>query len=99
MRSWARSSRAPLPQRHECVVGDVHGQRAGVGGGEVWQVDAGVGGLAELDFGFFGGFAQFFVTWLFVATGSPIAPSFYVMFGAAIGVVAAFFLVDGLGGG
>jgi MHS family proline/betaine transporter-like MFS transporter len=42
----------------------------------------------------FGGFAQFFVTWLIVATGSPIAPSFYVMFGAAIGVVAAFFLVD-----
>jgi MFS transporter, MHS family, proline/betaine transporter len=42
----------------------------------------------------FGGFAQFFVTWLIVATGSPIAPSFYVMFGAAIGVVASFFLVD-----
>ena len=42
----------------------------------------------------FGGFAQFFVTWLIQATGSPIAPSFYVMFGAAIGVVAAFFLVD-----
>jgi hypothetical protein len=42
----------------------------------------------------FGGFAQFFVTWLIKATGSPIAPSFYVMFGAAIGVVAAFFLVD-----
>jgi hypothetical protein len=30
----------------------------------------------------FGGFAQFFVTWLIEATGSPIAPSFYVMFGA-----------------
>jgi MFS family permease len=42
----------------------------------------------------FGGFAQFFVTWLIEATGSPIAPSFYVMFGAAMGVVAAFFLVD-----
>ena len=42
----------------------------------------------------FDGFAQFFVTWLIEATGSPIAPSFYVMFGAAIGVVAAFFLVD-----
>jgi MFS family permease len=42
----------------------------------------------------FGGFAQFFVTWLIEATGSPIAPSFYVMFGAAIGVVASFFLVD-----
>jgi MFS family permease len=42
----------------------------------------------------FGGFAQFFVTWLIQATGSPIAPVFYVMFGAAIGLVAAWFLVD-----
>jgi surfactin synthase thioesterase subunit len=42
----------------------------------------------------FGGFAQFFVTWLIEATGSPIAPSFYVMFGASVGAVAAFFLVD-----
>jgi MFS transporter, MHS family, proline/betaine transporter len=42
----------------------------------------------------FGGFAQFFVTWLIEVTGSPIAPSFYVIFGAALGVLAAFFLVD-----
>jgi MFS transporter, MHS family, proline/betaine transporter len=42
----------------------------------------------------FGGFAQFFVTWLIKATGSPIAPSFYVLFGATIGLAAAFFLVD-----
>jgi MFS transporter, MHS family, proline/betaine transporter len=42
----------------------------------------------------FGGFAQFFVTWLIDATGSPIAPAFYVMFGAATGLLAAFFLVD-----
>ena len=42
----------------------------------------------------FGGFAQFFVTWLIEATGSPIAPSFYVMFGAAVGIVATFYLVD-----
>jgi MFS transporter, MHS family, proline/betaine transporter len=42
----------------------------------------------------FGGFAQFFVTWLIEVTGSPIAPSFYVMFGAAIGVVATFFLIN-----
>ena len=42
----------------------------------------------------FGGFAQFFVTWLIEATGSPIAPSFYVMFGAPIGIAATFFLVD-----
>jgi hypothetical protein len=42
----------------------------------------------------FGGFAQFFVTWLIEATGSPIAPSFYVMFGAAVGIAATFFLID-----
>ena len=42
----------------------------------------------------FGGFAQFFVTWLIEATGLPIAPAFYIMFGAAIGIVAAFFLVE-----
>jgi len=42
----------------------------------------------------FGGFAQFFVTWLIQATGSPIAPVFYVMFGAAMGLLAAFYLVD-----
>jgi MFS family permease len=42
----------------------------------------------------FGGFAQFFVTWLIEATGSPVAPSFYVMFGAAVGILATFFLVD-----
>jgi MFS family permease len=42
----------------------------------------------------FGGFAQFFVTWLIEATGLPIAPSFYVMFGAAVGIAATFFLVD-----
>ncbi len=42
----------------------------------------------------FGGFAQFFVTWLIEATGSSVAPAFYVMFGAAVGLLAAFFLVD-----
>jgi MHS family proline/betaine transporter-like MFS transporter len=42
----------------------------------------------------FGGFAQFFVTWLIEVTGSPIAPSFYVIFGAAMGLIATFFLVD-----
>jgi MFS transporter, MHS family, proline/betaine transporter len=42
----------------------------------------------------FGGFAPFFVTWLVQATGSPIAPVFYVMFGAAVGLVAAWFMVD-----
>jgi MFS transporter, MHS family, proline/betaine transporter len=45
----------------------------------------------------FGGFAQFFVTWLIVATGAPIAPAFYVIFGAAVGLTAAFFLLDRAG--
>ena len=40
----------------------------------------------------FGGFAQFIVTWLVEKTGSPIAPAYYVMFGARIGLVAALSL-------
>lgn len=42
----------------------------------------------------FGGFAQFIVTWLIHTTGLAIAPVFYVIFAAALGLVAAFFLVD-----
>jgi MFS transporter, MHS family, proline/betaine transporter len=42
----------------------------------------------------FGGFAPFYVTWLIAATGSPIAPVFYVTFGLAISVVSAWFIVD-----
>jgi MHS family proline/betaine transporter-like MFS transporter len=42
----------------------------------------------------FGGFAQFFVTWLIHATGSPIAPVYYMMFGAAITLVSLFFITD-----
>jgi MFS transporter, MHS family, proline/betaine transporter len=42
----------------------------------------------------FGGFAQFFVTWLIQATGTPIAPAYYLMFGAAVGLLAALFLKD-----
>jgi MFS family permease len=36
----------------------------------------------------FGGFAQFFVTWLIALTGSPLAPIFYVMIGVALGLLA-----------
>jgi len=36
----------------------------------------------------FGGFAPFIVTWLIGATGSKLAPSFYVMAGAAVSIVA-----------
>jgi MHS family proline/betaine transporter-like MFS transporter len=42
----------------------------------------------------FGGFAQFIVTWLIRETGSPIAPAFYVMAGAVVGLVATLFLVE-----
>ena len=44
----------------------------------------------------FGGFAQFIVTWLVETTGSPIAPAYYVMFGAVIGLVAAVSLSETL---
>jgi MFS family permease len=43
----------------------------------------------------FGGFAQFFVTWLIGATGQPIAAAYYVMFGAAVGLVATLALGPG----
>jgi MFS transporter, MHS family, proline/betaine transporter len=36
----------------------------------------------------FGGFAPFIGTWLIEATANPLAPSFYLMFGAAISIVA-----------
>jgi MFS transporter, MHS family, proline/betaine transporter len=42
----------------------------------------------------FGGFAQFFVTWLIEVTGTQVAPAFYVMFGAAIGLLAVLLLAD-----
>ena len=42
----------------------------------------------------FGGFAQFIVTWLIRATGSPMSPAFYVMFGVVLGLIAAFFIRD-----
>ena len=40
----------------------------------------------------FGGFAQFFLTWIFKLTGSPIAPVYYVMFGIALGLLGALFM-------
>lgn len=42
----------------------------------------------------FGGFAQLIVTWLGEVTGSPIAPVYYCIVGAVLGVVAALFLRD-----
>jgi MFS family permease len=42
----------------------------------------------------FGGFAQFIVTWLIHETGLPVAPVFYVIFAAALGLLGSIFLVD-----
>ncbi len=42
----------------------------------------------------FGGFAQLIVTWLIKVTGTPLAPAYYVMFGAVVGLFAAWHLHD-----
>lgn len=42
----------------------------------------------------FGGFAQFIVTWLIRATGTPLAPAYYVMFGAVVGFIASVSLAE-----
>jgi MFS family permease len=42
----------------------------------------------------FGGFAQLIVTWLIAVTGTQLAPSYYVMFGAVVGLVAALFIAE-----
>jgi hypothetical protein len=55
---------------------------------------SGLGIVANLATTVFAGFAPLYVTWLIEATGSPIAPVFYVIFGATISLVAAFFLAD-----
>jgi hypothetical protein len=36
----------------------------------------------------FGGFGQFIVTWLIETTGSPLAPTYYVMCGLALSIIA-----------
>jgi heme/copper-type cytochrome/quinol oxidase subunit 3 len=42
----------------------------------------------------FGGFAQLIVTWLIRVTGTPLAPAFYVMFGAVVGTAGVMLMVD-----
>lgn len=42
----------------------------------------------------FGGFAQLIVTWLINVTGTPLAPAYYVMFGAVVGLSGAYFLTE-----
>ena len=36
----------------------------------------------------FGGFGPFIIAWLIQATGSKVAPSFYLMFAAVLSVIA-----------
>lgn len=47
----------------------------------------------------FGGFAPFLVTWLIRVLETPVAPAFYLMFGALAGLLAVAFLKEGDGGG
>ena len=54
----------------------------------------GLGAAYNMAVMLFGGFAPFFVTWLIQATGLPIAPAFYVMFGAVVGILAALLLKE-----
>ncbi|MDR3671570.1 MAG: MFS transporter [Holophaga sp.] len=42
----------------------------------------------------FGGFAQFFLTWIFKLTGSSLAPVYYVMGGLALGFIGAMLMPE-----
>jgi MFS family permease len=42
----------------------------------------------------FGGFAQFFLTWIFKLTGSSLAPVYYVMGGLALGFIGALLMPE-----
>jgi MHS family proline/betaine transporter-like MFS transporter len=43
----------------------------------------------------FGGFAPFIATALISATGDPIAPAYYVMFGGLLSLIALYFVREG----
>jgi MHS family proline/betaine transporter-like MFS transporter len=43
----------------------------------------------------FGGFAPLIATALISATGNPIAPSYYVIFGGVVGLIAVWFVREG----
>jgi MFS transporter, MHS family, proline/betaine transporter len=58
---------------------------------EIFPVEARATGMSlvyALGVAIFGGFGQFIVTWLIQATGSPIAPAYYVMACAIATIVA-----------
>ncbi|KAG1222191.1 hypothetical protein G6F68_020713 [Rhizopus microsporus] len=45
----------------------------------------------------FGGFAQFFVTWLLHVTGNPMAPAWYLMVTVTLSTVVLFWIQDRTG--
>ena len=45
----------------------------------------------------FGGFAQFFVTWLLQVTGQPLAPAWYMMTTVALSTLALLWIRDRTG--
>ena len=45
----------------------------------------------------FGGFAQFFVTWLLQVTGQPLAPAWYMMATVALSTLALLWIRDRTG--
>lgn len=64
---------------------------------EIFPVEVRATGMSlvyALGAAIFGGFGQFIVTWLIQATGSPIAPAYYVMACALATVIALFTLPE-----
>jgi MFS transporter, MHS family, proline/betaine transporter len=63
--------------------------------GDLFPVGVRVTGMSlayNLGVAVFGGFAPLIVTWLIVATGSPLAPAYYVMAGLALSLIATIAL-------
>jgi len=55
---------------------------------------AGLALIYALAISVFGGFAQFFVTWLIRATGNPLAPAWYMFSGVIVGLAALCLLPE-----
>lgn len=67
---------------------------------EIFPVEVRATGMSlvyALGVAIFGGFGQFIVTWLIAATGSPIAPAYYVM-ACALATVAALAVIPEMKG-
>ena len=83
-----------LPDGHEVILG-VGGATAIITCAEIFPVEVRATGMSlvyALGVAIFGGFGQFIVTWLISATGSPIAPAWYVM-ACALATLAALFVI------